>query len=281
MARGSFLYRHGPLLIAITATDDVFTSQFADLYADATLLPPGSAVADVTVQLRPGSGGILRWHVDGTATENASAPGLAHAMLERTLHDAVALALLPVIGLHAAVVARDDGAALAFLGQSGSGKSTLASGFVAAGWRLVADEYLLVNPTGKIIPMPGVLSLKGDSIPLISARGDGIRFGPVVEHPLRGPIAFAAASRVAAPDAEIHMAALVAPTFSAGASLTMRQMPRHEALLLLISQCHNLHMLGSEGFRRLQGVASTPCWQLRHGDLDAAMAAVTPLAGAQ
>jgi hypothetical protein len=61
--------------------------------------------------------------------------------------------------LHGSAVASDDGA-IAFLGQSGSGKSTLAASFAGAGFRLLADDTVLLREDGedlRVVPSyPGL-----------------------------------------------------------------------------------------------------------------------------
>jgi len=66
--------------------------------------------------------------------------------------------------LHASVVER-DGRALLMTGISGAGKSTLAALLGARGWRLMGDEFALVDPkTGMIHAFPRLVSLKNDAI---------------------------------------------------------------------------------------------------------------------
>ena len=57
--------------------------------------------------------------------------------------------------LHGAAVHR-DGAAILAVGPSGSGKSTLAYGAHLAGWRVCADDMVVVDPNGPRIAVQGV-----------------------------------------------------------------------------------------------------------------------------
>jgi HPr serine kinase-like protein len=62
--------------------------------------------------------------------------------------------------LHASA-AEVGGAAVAFLGASGSGKSTLAAALVARGHRLVADDYVAIEPGPHgVMLTPGIPQLK-------------------------------------------------------------------------------------------------------------------------
>ena len=61
--------------------------------------------------------------------------------------------------LHASVVER-DGQALVMTGLSGAGKSTLATLLSVRGWRLMGDEFALLDPaTGLIHAFPRLVSL--------------------------------------------------------------------------------------------------------------------------
>ena len=71
--------------------------------------------------------------------------------------------------LHATAVAL-DGQAVLLLGPSGSGKSDLALRLVAAGWRLVADDRVVVTPNGDHLFASAPPRLTG----LMEVRGVGI-----------------------------------------------------------------------------------------------------------
>src|SRR3546814_19936106 len=66
--------------------------------------------------------------------------------------------------LHASAVER-DGRALLMTGMSGAGKSTLAALLGSRGWRLLGDDFALVDPgTGLVHAFPRLVSLKHAAI---------------------------------------------------------------------------------------------------------------------
>lgn len=90
--------------------------------------------------------------------------------------------------IHAASVAR-DGKVLILTGESGSGKSTLAALLGEHGWRLLGDEFALIEPsTGLVQPFPRPISLKNASIDVMTALAPSERFGARIDGTPKGDI---------------------------------------------------------------------------------------------
>src|SRR5690606_32404531 len=90
--------------------------------------------------------------------------------------------------LHASAAER-DGKALLMSGISGAGKSTLAALLMARGWRLMGDEFALVDPaTGLVHGFPRLVSLKNEALPVVAAALPEARFGAVMEGTPKGTL---------------------------------------------------------------------------------------------
>ena len=87
--------------------------------------------------------------------------------------------------LHAASVER-EGQALLMTGVSGAGKSTLAMLLGESGWRLMGDEFALLDlHDGSLHPFPRAISLKNAAVALAPDRS---RLGPLLAGTPKGDI---------------------------------------------------------------------------------------------
>jgi HprK-related kinase A len=277
LRRGDLLLSFGPIQARIISSDAGFAAALHSLYGTWEATPASAAVADMTLCLRRTGLHTWSWFVDGRPALRTFTREMSLAHFEWTMHLAMSGALAPNVSVHAAVVVRPDGRAAALVGRSGTGKSTLAAGLVAAGWSLAADEFLVVRPSGDILPVPAVITLKGASIDLIRSRSrDGV-FSPVVTDPLRGAIGHYAAPRIVEDGQAFELRALAFPRYSPAEEPAVRAIPRGEAIIRLGQQSHNLHLTGPEGIRLIAALARRPVHAIRYASLDAAMKMVDGL----
>lgn len=165
----------------------------ARLYADYPA--PSNDVADFTVRLEP-AGPFRRWFrpsifITGDHGLADAAPmSLAHGLLaaEMGMNLQMALGWRRHLLLHASSVEK-DGRALVMTGESGSGKSTLAAQLGERGWRLMGDEFALLDlETGAIFPFPRLVSLKNRAIDVLAAEAPAGRMGPMLAGTAKGDI---------------------------------------------------------------------------------------------
>lgn len=176
--------------------------------------------------------------------------------------------------LHAASLER-DGRALILTGASGSGKSTLAALLGDRGWRLMGDEFALIDlASGVLHPFPRPVSLKNAAIALF----DAARLGPLLAATPKGDIRHLrpnadAIARMAEPAAP---ALILFPRF--GHATAERPVAPSEVFVRLTQASTNYVALGEAGFDALTRLVTTlPARAIDYPDADSAVALVERL----
>ncbi|MCW6535381.1 HprK-related kinase A [Sphingomonas lycopersici] len=202
---------------------------------------------------------------------------LAHGLLaaEMAMNLQLALGERRFLLLHAATVER-GGEAIVLTGESGAGKSTLAALLAARGWRLMGDEFALVDPeTGLVHAFPRLVSLKNAAIAVVRAALPAARFGPLMAGTPKGDIRHLVPddAAVAAMQVPARAVRLVFPRF--GFAAERRAVGAGEAFVRLTQASTNYVALGERGFAALtRFVRETPAMALDYPDADAAIAAI-------
>jgi HprK-related kinase A len=204
---------------------------------------------------------------------------LRHGLLaaEMGMNLQMALGQRRYLLLHAAVVER-GGRALILTGESGAGKSTLAALLGERGWRLMGDEFALIDPaTGLLHPFPRAVSLKNEAIGLFPDLTVE-RWGPSLAETPKGTIRHLRPS----PDAILRMteparpALLLFPRY--GFKEEVREIGQAEIFVRMTQASTNYVNLGEAGFTALTGfVGKTPARAVDYPDGPAAMALVERL----
>ncbi|NML06298.1 HprK-related kinase A [Sphingomonas sp. G-3-2-10] len=177
--------------------------------------------------------------------------------------------------LHASAAER-DGKALLMSGISGAGKSTLAALLMARGWRLMGDEFALVDPaTGLVHGFPRLVSLKNEALPVVAAALPDARFGAVMEGTPKGTLRHLVpdARAIAAMTEPATPALLIFPRF--GFEGAERQMMPSETFVRLTQASTNYTNLAERGFDALTRLVQTvPSHAIDYPDTDTAIAQV-------
>lgn len=180
--------------------------------------------------------------------------------------------------LHASAVAR-DGRALIMSGESGSGKSTLAALLGEGDWRLMGDEFTLIDPTsGDALAFPRAVSLKNAAIGEMAARVAPDRLGPLLAGTPKGDIRhlIPRADAVAAMHEPVRPALILFPRF--GGEAAIEPMGEGEVFVRLTEASTNYVALGEAGFSALTRlVRETPAFGISYPDSAAGMALVEQL----
>lgn len=206
---------------------------------------------------------------------------LAHGLLaaEMAMNLQLALGERRFLLLHAATVER-DGRAIVLTGESGAGKSTLAALLSARGWRLMGDEFALVDPeTGSIHAFPRLVSLKNEAIAVVQGEMPGARLGPLMAGTPKGDIRHLVPDPLALADMDLpaRPVRLVFPRY--GFTAEQRSVGAGEAFVRLTQASTNYVALGERGFRALASfVREVSAVALDYPDAESGIAAIEALA---
>lgn len=216
---------------------------------------------------------------DFTIPDAAPLP-LAQGLLaaEMGMNLQMALAQRRHVLLHASAVER-EGRAVIMTGVSGSGKSTLAALLMARGWRLMGDEFALLDcETGAIRAFPRLISLKNASIDEVARALPGGRFGPLLSGTPKGGIRHLVPDEraIVTMDVPATPALLLFPSF--GHAAEVRLVEPAEAFVRLTQASTNYTAMGERGFSSLTGfVRTVPARAIDYPDTDTALSLVERL----
>ncbi|MCX4025343.1 HprK-related kinase A [Endozoicomonas sp. SM1973] len=174
--------------------------------------------------------------------------------------------------LHAAVVER-NGHAILFPAWPGSGKSTLCAALSLSGWRMLSDEFGLLEPeSGLLQPLPKLIPLKNTSIEVMKRFSPEAVIGPLFEKTRKGMVA-----HFRPPAASIEQAQekarprwIIFPRYKAGANNVLVPVEKSQALLRLANNAFNYKLLATTGFQAArQLVDQCHCYELNFDSLRA------------
>jgi HprK-related kinase A len=182
--------------------------------------------------------------------------------------------------LHSGVLARADRAVI-MAAPPGSGKSTLAAAMMLSGFRLLSDEFGVLDPnSGQLLPMLKPVALKNQSVDVIRAFSDQAVIGPLFVGTRKGDVAHLAPNETSTDGLHrpARPALVIFPAFEAGAALDCRRLPGEDAFAHLAFNSFNYHLLGPTGFHAVADViAACPAYRLRFGQLESAIEQIRAL----
>lgn len=182
--------------------------------------------------------------------------------------------------LHAGTVEK-NGRVMILPALPGSGKSTLTAALSLRGWRLLSDEFGVLDPSsGEFHALLKPVCLKNQSIQVIRRFAPDAAMGPEFPKTRKGIVAHLAAQ----PDAVARRSeravpgAVVLPRWEEGSSTQLKPMGAPELFSALAFNAFNYATLGAAGFESVVRVAQhCPAWQLVYSDLDDAVTALDNL----
>jgi HprK-related kinase A len=275
--------RIGPIGFRVGSDWRAPIAQLAELYRDYPA--PEQGIPDFNVRLfarRPWRR-VVRPSVtiggDYVLPDAAPLP-LAQGLLaaEMGMNLQMALGQRRYLLLHASAVER-DGHAILMTGESGAGKSTLAALLGGRGWRLMGDEFALVDlADGQVHAFPRLISLKNSAIAVMAAALPNARFGPLLAGTPKGDIRHIVpdARAIAAMDTPAQPVLLLFPNF--GHATDQRRVGMGEVFVRLTQASTNYTTLGEPGFGALTRlVQAVPAHAIDYPDTNSALALVEAL----
>ena len=162
-------------------------------------------------------------------------------------------------------------------GDSGSGKSTLAALLGEHGWRLLADEFVMIDmASGMVLPFPRAISLKNSAIAEMESRiADPTRFGPHLSGTPKGELRHLrpSAEAIARMDEPARPALILFPSF--GFEPATEGIHKSELFVRLTEGSTNYIALGQTGFGAMLRLAETiPAARFAYPDSATGMAIV-------
>ncbi|NBD96452.1 MAG: HprK-related kinase A [Gammaproteobacteria bacterium] len=261
---------------------------FHRLYADFPVAD-GEAMIDsvVTCIAAADPGFPLRraaiCRIDGRRHSATRFLGNATPSLEWAVNWSIATRAHWFLIVHAAVVATPEGAVI-LPGGSGSGKSTLAAALAAGGWRLLSDEFAIIDADAEVPvlhPCPRAVSLKNRSIGLMRDRAPDRMLAREFPRTGKGTVGYflPSAEDVARQKETIAPRLIVFPRWRAGSPPTLTPLGKTESFVALIRNSVNYDLLGETGARATtEMVRRCPAYLFEYDDLDAACALIASTA---
>ncbi len=179
-----------------------------------------------------------------------------------------------VLLMHAGVVER-GGRALLMPAIPGSGKSTLTAALSLSGWRLLSDEFGVLDVGAmQFSAALKPVALKNASIEVIRTLAPQAELGPSFPKTRKGTVAHLAPARAAVD--RLHEPALpgavVLPRWVPGSATRFEPVAAPVAFTTLAFNAFNYTVMAAEGFDAVtQLVRHCPVWQLEYGDIDDAL----------
>jgi len=281
--RNSLALQIGPVAFRVGSVWRAPIEALAGLYAGYPA--PEDGICDFTVRLEPEKP-WRRWLRPSVAIQGDyilpdAAPlplGMGLLAAEMGMNLQMALGQKRYLLLHAASVEK-DGRALILTGESGAGKSTFAALLGERGWRLMGDEFALLDlETGMLRAFPRAVSLKNGAIALMEREVIPTRFGPRLDGTPKGSIRHMRpdAAAIARMGEGARPALLLFPRF--GAAEAVRPVGQAEIFMRLTQASTNYVALGAAGFDALTRLVSTiPSAAVDYPDTDTAIGLVDEL----
>lgn len=283
----------GPVNVRIQTRLQELARQIFVLYANHELAEDDIAEIHVRVIarrfIRQPFSAVAECLLDGQSVLPAVPAGQALDLLERCIKLAFVTRVNYLLLFRAASLER-NGHVLLLPGQQRSGKTTLSVALIRQGYRLLSDEFGILDlGSGQFVPMPTTLSLSDDSIQALGQFSPGADIGQAT-----GDASSSNANYLRPPEESVRRAGetasarwVVFPMWSASGeapdeALQFEPLTEGEVFLKLATHTYNYEVLGAAGFNAVaQLVRDCGGYGLNYSDLASALTVFNELTDAK
>lgn len=286
LARGHLVLHLGPFALALRTDNAAARDFLVSMYANCPVSLDQDTMADFSLHVRPPN--LLRRFVRRQVMPDPGfyfpsvplPPRMGPLALEMGMNMAVALQCFRFAIYHAAVVADETGA-IVISANSGGGKSTLAAALMQENFRLLSDEFAIMQPGEPLLlPYPRPVSLKNASVDIVRAFAGNDAMSGVLHGTPKGTIGYRRArkSDIAAMHRPARGRLLLFPTFMEGAKAEVKPVEAGDAVMRFIAGSPNYHVLGEAAYTSLMAFAdSIRAYDITYGNTADSVALVREL----
>ena len=247
----------GPFCLNVKSSIPAVVSNIYHLYSEHEILESNEFV-DFYIGINPPSN-IRRWlrpqalfTIDGHQPIEPLPLKHAYPLFEWGINWCIANRAHQYLIFHAAIVEK-NGKAIILPGEPGAGKSTFCTALTQNGWSLMSDELALVSlPDGKAHPIPKPISLKNESINVISKLYPTADFGLTFLNTSKGTLSHLKAPTVSESCADIQW--IIFPNYQANTSTQIIKKNKGETYASLLNNAFNHNLFGKMGFDTLNHI---------------------------
>ncbi len=277
--QSGYVFKNGPFNLSLKTNESNVVEAFTKLYPASQSIGESEFIDfHITIQcpsvLRRFYRPQIQFVLDGISPFKPLPRHESFPLFEWGLNWCVATHAHQYFMLHAAVLEK-NGLAVIMPAPPGSGKSTLCAEMAFSGWRLLSDEFALINHnTLTLTPFVRPISLKNASIDIVTQRHSDAVVGSIVHNTSKGSVAhlrpldkwFSRQDETAIPKWVIF------PRYQPAAKIATSKLTKAHGMMNIISNSFNYAELGSLGFKLAERLTEIcDFYDLTYSNLDEAM----------
>lgn len=288
---GQLRYKTGPFTATLSSKNPYLIETFRHIYGDLPVLESHS-LSQYHIEIATSRSKLkcferkAEFLIDGIRPFDPYPYDHAFPMLEWGLNWCIGTSANQYLLLHSAVVEK-NGLCLILPAMPGSGKSTLSSALALSGWRLLSDEFGVIEHSEKgdmackVAPLPRAIPLKNQSIDIIKNYSPNAVMGPIYPNTRKGVVCHLSPPGESILRQEERAIArwIVFPHYAEGQKTQLVPYSKANAFVKVSNNSFNYKITMEKGFRTLSKlIDTTDCYYLPNGDLQEAVDTLNLLA---